>query len=259
MKPIFKLFFAILALATLAAVVTGNVLFIAVPLVASAFLNSYKTANANFYSFIPASLAGPAFTRAQKYLLDWLAQFGNDVTKKAVASGSIVWDPITYYIRYAITGLSGRQKILGSATSKVDGVCNLDKGQLPQYYNFCYDRIAVRYGSTNTANSTVQNFAGYSSVLSSMDAALRNAELIVSLNQEIQVKTPIIDFGAEAAITGGAGVSNVGGELATPKVWVEQLQIEAEILFPNSTTVASAVNTFYFAEVAFMGIQARLG
>ncbi len=204
-----------------------------------------------------SGLEVPMFTRCQRYLASFLSAYGNELTKKAIADGSIIWNPVTYYIRAAITGLSGRQKVLGSATSKVLGICNLDKGILPQYYNFCYDRIAARYGTTAvTATDSPASLAGYSSVRSSMPAGLSNAELIISLNRQVQLETPVSDFTSVAAVTGGGSRDFDGGELQVPKVWQENLQVDAEINLPLA--IPSAVNTSYFLELQFYGVEARL-
>lgn len=249
------LILSILAVGVLASVAVQNPAPFALAIAGLAFMSSYKSADVAFISLVPAAMAGPAFTRAQKHLYDWLTKFSNQVTKEAINKGTIIWDPVTYYIRREITGLSGRQKLLGSSTTKEVGVTNLDKGVLPQYYNFCYDRITVRYGSSNTANSTVKTFAGYTSALSSMDPALRNGELIVSLNREVQVETPVADFGSAAAPTVSAREFD-GGALECPKVWTENLQVEVELNLAG--TVASTANTYFFVEVLFQGVQARL-
>lgn len=199
----------------------------------------------------------PPLTRAQKKLYDYVRMKGNVITLDALAAGAIKWDNITYYIRKAITGLSGRQAVLNASTSESLGVCNLDKGQLPQYYNFCYDRIEVGYTTDNSSASLSPGvLAGYSSVLSSMDDALRNGELIVQLNREVQIESPVTDFGSKAAVSGGAALNFDGGELADPQVWQEQLQVEVDINL--SATVPSAANTTYAAEFLFKGVQARL-
>lgn len=251
-----KLLIVILALSVVLSIATHSPAPLAFAAVATfIFMNSYKQGYAMLI-IVPAKMDGPAFSRCQKFLYDFLAQRGNELTKAAIVSGNVIWDPVTYYIRTVITGLSGRQKFFQASTTKAVGTTNLDKAILPQYYNFCYDRITVRYGSTNTASAAVASFAGYSSVLSSMDPALRNGHLIVSLNREIQIETPIIDFGVEAAVTGGGARDFSGGILEAPKVWVENLQIEAEFDFAG--TIPSVANTTYFAEVAFQGVQARL-
>lgn len=199
----------------------------------------------------------PPLTRAQKKLYDYVRMKGNIITLDALAAGAIKWDNITYYIRKAITGLSGRQPLINAATTEAIGVCNLDKGQLPQYYNFCYDRIEVGYTTDNSSASLSPGvLAGYSSVLSSMDDALRNGELIIQLNREVQVESPVTDYGSKAAVSGGGALNFDGGELADPQVWQEQLQVEVDINL--SATVPSAANTTYAMEVLFKGVQARL-
>jgi hypothetical protein len=225
------------------------------------FINEYAMLN-----LMPAVIrdpktgqAIPSVSRAQKTLLDFFdSPRANAVTKDALQKGAIIWNPVSYYIRANITGLSGRQKILGSATTKVLGICNIDKGILPQYYNFCYDRVTVRYVSTNTlSNATnVATLAGYSSVLSSMDDALRNGEIIVSLNRFVQIETPITDFGAPAAVVGGGARDYDGGLLESPKIWEENLQVEVELNLPQA--VDATANFTNAVEVVFSGIEARL-
>lgn len=181
----------------------------------------------------------------------------NDVTLQAFLQRALKWDNITYYIAKVITGLSGRQILLNASTSYLIGACNLDKGQLPQYYNFCYDRVEVEEAINNTSASlTVQNMVSYSSVLTSMDAGLGNGHLITMLNREVQMETPVSDFGSKAALTGGGAKDFDGGELAEPLIWIEQQQIEVDVDLAG--TIASAANTTYAAKVLFKGTQIRL-
>lgn len=199
----------------------------------------------------------PPMTRAQKKAFDYLRMKGNAITLDSYRSGALKWDNVTYYIRKVITGLAGRQILLNASTSYLVGACNLDKGQLPQFYNFAYDRIEVGEVINNTSASlTVQNMSGYSSVLSSMDAALRNGHLIVLLNREVQVETAITDFGSKGAVVGGGARDFDGGELSDPQVWQEQLQVQCDVDLAG--TVASAANTTYAIEVLFKGVQFRL-
>lgn len=199
----------------------------------------------------------PTFTRAQKALFEYLQRKGQAQTDAALKSGALVFDPITYYIRYNITGLSGRQQIVSESTTKQVGVTNIDRGLLRQYYNFCLDKITVRYASANVVTfNTVQSIAGYSSVLSSMDPALRNGELVVIQNKNTIIETPIIDFGSAAAPTGGGARDFDGGDLQTPKVLEENKQLELWLSLGG--TVASATNTIYVVEVALQGVQARI-
>lgn len=198
----------------------------------------------------------PPLTRSQKKLYDFLRMKGNPITLEALLGGAIKWDNITYYIRTTLTGLNGRQPVLNSSVSEVLGICNLDKGQLPQYYNFCYDRIEIGYAVDAAASTSPKAVAGYSSVLSSMAPGLRNGELIVQLNREVQVESPVTDYGSKAAITGGAALNFDGGELADPQVWQEQLQVEVDINL--AAVIPSAANNTYVAEFLFKGCQARL-
>lgn len=199
----------------------------------------------------------PVFTRSQKALFEYLQRKSPAQTDAALKSGALVFDPITYYIRYNITGLSGRQQIVSEATVKQVGVSNINRGMLAQYYNFCLDKITVRYASANVVTfNTVQSIAGYSSVLSSMDPGLRNGELIVIQNKNTIIETPIIDFGSAAAPTGGGARDYDGGELQTPKVLEENKQLEVWINMAQA--VASATNTIYVVEVALQGVQARI-
>lgn len=199
----------------------------------------------------------PPLTRAQKKLFDYARMKANLVTADAYKLGALKWDNISYYIAKIITGLAGRQILLNASTSYLLGACNIDKGQLPQYYNFAYDRVEVQEVINNTSASlSVQNMAGYSSVLSSMDAGLRNGHLIVQLNREVQIETPIADFGSKASITGGSAKDFDGGELADCPIWQEQLQVQVDADLAG--TIASAANTTYAVRVDFKGVQVRL-
>lgn len=201
----------------------------------------------------------PFMTRAEKALYDQLVTLGrsNPVTAKAIAEGGISFDPITYYIRYVITGLAGNQKFLSAATQRVVGTSNFPNGAvLAQYYNFCFDRISVKTALTNTANTLVGAVTQWTGVSSSVDPAVRNGELLIRSNRNLIVETPVIDFLSEAAITGGGTREVGGGILEKPRFFLELLQIESEIALAG--TVANTANTTTWLEVAFMGVQARL-
>jgi hypothetical protein len=201
----------------------------------------------------------PPMTRAEKALFDQLITLGraNPVTLAAINDGGISFDPISYYIRYTLTGLSGTQTFLNAQTTRIVGTTNFNNGAtLPQYYNFCFDRIAVRAFATNTAETAVNATSGYSSVMASMDPAIRNGELIIRSNRNIIVETPITDFLCEALVTGGGARENAGGILEKPRFFLELLQIEAQIALAG--TVSSTANTTTVLEVIFSGVQARL-
>lgn len=199
----------------------------------------------------------PAFTRAQQYLFNYLTRKSQSTTKQALNASALVFDPVSYVIRAAITGLSGRQKILSETNSKQIGVTNFDRGLLKQYYNFCFDKITIRYAAVNSVNfPTVQTVEGYSSVLSSMTGGLRNGNLIIVQNQNTILDTPIADFGAEAAVSGGGSRDFGGGYLQEPKVLEENKQVE--IWLDLAATIPSATNTIYAVEVVLQGVQARI-
>lgn len=264
MKKVFQLIFAfgILASLCLGSVEASAVSFVGLSIVSTSHLIP-GIAALNLMPAVTRDPVGgaaiPIVSRAQKTLLDFFnSERANAVTKDALKRGAIIWNPVSYYIRANIVGLSGMQKIMSSATTKVVGICNLDKGILPQYYNFCYDRLAVRYVSTNTGSNTtnVATLNGYSSVQSSMDDALRNGELVVDLNRFRQLETPIVDFVSAAAITGGGVRDYDGGLLESPKIWEENLQVDVWLNFPQ--TVDATANFTNAVEIVFSGIEARL-
>lgn len=198
----------------------------------------------------------PTFTRAQKALFEYLEQKSQGQTRQALAKGALVFDPITYYIRFAITGLSGRQQIVSEGTVKQVGITNFDRGLLRQYYNFCFDRISVRYATGNSVTTALGGL-DYSSVRAgAMAPALHNGELIVIQNKNTIIETPVMDFVSAAAITGGGLRNFDGGVLEAPKVLEENKQVELWIAFAG--TVPSATNTIYGVEVALQGVQARI-
>lgn len=199
----------------------------------------------------------PPMTRAEKALFDFLRAKSNQVTYDAIQSGAISFDPISYVIRANITNLSGRQKILGANTLYSLGISSFPNGAvLPQYYNFCFDRIAVRYAVLNNVNASPSQTAGYSSVGSAMDPALRNGNLIVNSNRNAIIETPIIDFISQAAVTGGGIREYDGGILEKPRFFLEMLQIEVELDLAGA--IATPANNISLTEVVFSGVQARL-
>lgn len=203
----------------------------------------------------------PMMSRAEKALYDQLITLGraNPVTMGVIGQGGISFDPITYYIRFVITGASGTQRILGQSTIQYDGVTNFpNQATLPQFYNFCFDRIAVRYAVATSANANAAAITGWSSIRGSMPAALGNGHLKLSSNKNTIVETPISDFTSVAAITGGGERDYDGGVLEKPRFLLELIAFEAEIVYAQGQTVPSAANNTYAVEVAFHGVQARL-
>lgn len=202
----------------------------------------------------------PPFTRAQKFLFDFLRNKGNLVTLDAYLKETIFFDPVNYYIRAVLPpAQQGRYQILGSSNSKVVGVTNFySQALLPQYYNFCFDRLQVNYGTTNTANAVVQAITGWTNVRSSMPAALANGEVIIQLNKNIIVETGISDFASEAAVTGGGSLDFAGGAMQVPRILQENLQIECDVNLAYQQAIGNTANTTYGVEVIFKGAQLRL-
>jgi hypothetical protein len=201
----------------------------------------------------------PFMSRAEKALYDQLITLGrsNPVTAKAIDEGGISFDPTTYYIRYNITGLANSVKFVSAATMRLPGITNFPNGAtLAQYYNFCFDRVAVRTALTNTANTAVGAVTQWTGVSASVDPAVRNGEFAVRSNRNLIVETPVIDFLSAAAVTGGGSREFDGGILEKPRFFLELLQIESELTLAG--TVSSAANTTVWLEVAYMGVQARL-
>jgi len=253
----------------LAFMITGNPIGVAVAFLGLFFaLNDYRQAHAGLQTvpgkYVITNEQGmleevPFMTRAEKALYDQLITLGrsNPVTAKAIAEGGISFDPITYYIRYNITGLSGNQKFLSSATLRVIGTSNFPNGAvLAQYYNFCFDRISVKTALTNTANTAVGAVTQWTAVSASVDPAVRNGELLIRSNRNLIVETPVVDFLSDAAITGAGTRESGGGILEKPRFFLELLQIESELALAG--TVANTANTTTWLEVCYMGVQARL-
>lgn len=203
----------------------------------------------------------PYMTRAEKSLYDQLITLNrsNPVTQDVIRQGGISFDPISYYIRAIITGGAGRQQIVNNSLIQITGITNIPNGgTLPQFYNFCFDRIAVRYTTTNSANANTAAMTGWSSIRASMPAALGNGHLIVNSNQNKILETPISDFTSVAAITGGGERDYDGGVLEKPRFFLELIGIEVEIAYSTGQSVPSEANNTYAVEVMFYGTQARL-
>lgn len=201
----------------------------------------------------------PMMSRAEKDLYDQLItqSRANPVTRRAIEAGAISFDPIDYYVRFNITGLSGNQKIAGQFTTKVVGTTNLwPQAIFPQYYNFCFDRISVKTGTANTANAAVTGISNWTSVRSSVDAAVANGEIIVRSNRNSILETDISGFLSDAAVTGAAQRNAGAAELDKSRFFLEQLGIEVELALAG--TVSNTANTTTWVEVKFLGVQARL-
>lgn len=261
MKKVFSILAVVAVLFLIAQV---SVPAAVVGFIATYFFASYKS-NYAFITLVPAVMRDPStgeqippMTRAEKALFDYLTKGkANQITYDAVLSGAISFDPISYYARYDITGLSGRQTIVGPSSNYEVGVTNFpNQAVLQQYYNFCFDRIAVRYIVVTTADATPQSSAGYSSVAASMAPGLRNGELIVMSNRNTIVETPICDFISAAAVTGGGVREFDGGILEKPRFFLENLQIQVDLNLAD--TIPSAANNTYLVEVVFSGVQARM-
>ncbi len=203
----------------------------------------------------------PYMSRSEKALYDQLITLNraNPVTQQVIEQGGISFDPISYYMRAIITGGAGTQKIISNSTQQFTGVTNLPNGAtLPQFYNFCFDRIAVRYAVATSAAANAAAITGWSSVRSAMPAALGNGHLIVKSNQNQIVQTPISDFTSVAAITGGGERDYDGGVLEKPRFFLELINLEVQIEYAFNQVVPSAANNTYAVEIMFYGVQARL-
>lgn len=275
MKKIFALTFILAALTGLA---LGNAPAFIVGLIGFFFCQadlrqvSFHSRNHAYLQIVPGKFVVtdpasgrlqevPYMSRAEKALFDQLITLGrsNAVTAQAISAGAISFDPVSYFIRADVTGFSGRQKIVSASTQYEEGVTNFPNGAaLPQYYNFCFDRIAVRYASTNSANASPAAITGWSSVRASMPAALGNGLLIVKSNRNEIVETPVSDFTSVAAITGGGERDYDGGVLEKPRFFLELLQIEVELSFAAGQSMPSNANNTFAVEIMFYGVQARL-
>lgn len=269
-----KLFVTLFILAAIVSVAMGNVtglLVSASGIALSACLGSKATGFA-FLQIVPGKFVVtdpnsglpqevPYMSRAEKALYDQLITLNrsNPVTQQVIRQGGISYDPISYYVRAIITGQSGRQQIVNNSLIQITGITNIPNGgSLPQFYNFCFDRIAVRYAVANSANANAAAITGWSSVRSSMPAALGNGHLIVTSNSNKILETPVSDFTSVAAITGGGERDYDGGVLEKPRFFLELINIEVELAFASGQTVPSAANNTYAVEVMFYGVQARL-
>ena len=222
----------------------------------------FNLVNAYLYRFADPAANGmqeqPALVRCQKYLFDYLRAKGNAVTVFALDSDALKFEAVTYYVRYSITGLSGKQKFLGQNTQNVVGESNFAvNAVLQQYYNFAFDRIAIAYVADNTSGfANVYNSAAFTSVRASVAAGLGNGELSLYINKNLVLDTPAVDFLGEAAVSGGSIGDYTGGTLQEPIVFPENTQLEGYIDMP--VVIPSTANFNYVMEVRFYGVRARM-
>lgn len=203
----------------------------------------------------------PYMSRSEKALFDQLITLNraNPVTQNVIRQGGISFDPISYYIRATVTGGAGTQTIVDNSLIQTIGITNIPNGgALPQFYNFCFDRIAVRYATTNTAAANVAAMTGWSSIRSAMPAALGNGHLVIYSNQNKILETPVSDFTSVAAITGGGERDYDGGVLEKPRFMLELINLQIDLAYAKNQVVPSAANNTYAVEVMLYGVQARL-
>lgn len=266
LKPIF-------CLALFAAFLTGSIatFVIAGAGLALCYANNIKPAGLAFFQIVPGKYMVPKasdlyeevpyMSRAEKALFDQLITLNraNPVTMNVIRQGGISFDPISYYIRAIVTGGAGTQTIVDNSLIQIVGVTNIPNGgSLPQFYNFCFDRIAVRYASTNTAGANVAAMTGWSSIRSAMPAALGNGHLSIYSNQNKILETPVSDFTSVAAITGGGERDYDGGVLEKPRFMLELINLQIDLNYAKNQSMPPANNTSYAVEVMMYGVQARL-
>jgi len=230
-------------------------------------MSDFKFSNVAFLQIVPGKFVVgqgeevPYMSRAEKALYDQLITLNraNPVTRDVIAQGGVSFDPITYYIRKTITAGAGQQAIVDNSLIKYVGITNIPNGAtLPQFYNFCFDRIAIRYAVTASAAANAAAVVGFSSVRGSMPAALGNGHIIVQSNQNTILETPVSDFTSVAAITGGGERDYDGGVLEKPRFFLELINIRVDFNYATGQSVPSAANNTYTTEVCFHGVQARL-
>lgn len=264
LKPVF-------VLAMAAALLTGSILAFGVAALGYAFCTvNFKPAGVAFFQIVPGKYMVPSsgpyeevpyMSRAEKALFDQLITLNraNPVTMNVIRQGGISFDPISYYIRAVITGGAGTQTIVDNSLIQTIGVTNIPNGgALPQFYNFCFDRIAVRYAVNNTASANVAAITGWSSIRSAMPAALGNGHLVIYSNQNKILETPVSDFTSVAAITGGGERDYDGGVLEKPRFMLELINLQIDLAYAKNQVVPSAANNTYAVEVMLHGVQARL-
>lgn len=220
-------------------------------------IHSMRMTSVLGFKNIVARPDGGIVTDLQNFLIEYLNKYGQEETRKAIGAGKIFFDPITYYIRYVVTGLSGKQKILGEGTTKVVGTTNFNLGYLPKFTNFAFNKIGVS-GVDDATSASVAAYAltGWSSVRGTVDKAIGNGELIISSARNTIFENPIAPFLREASSTAGP-IGNLDYELEQPRVLKENELVEIEVNFGSNTVASTAAHTFGI-EVRLTGVQVRL-
>lgn len=195
-------------------------------------------------------------THLQNYLRSYLLSSANDQTRAKIAAGGIAFDPITYYIRYVITGLSGKQKILSETTQKLVGATNFNLGQLPKFTNFAWNKIGIAYVDEATGAVAAQALTGWTNVRGSTDFSVANGEIIVTSSNRTILETPIAPFLREAANTNNT-ICEGDYELDQFRLFKENEIVYVELNMGGNTVPSVAGHT-YGIEVRFSGVQARL-
>lgn len=201
---------------------------------------------------------GSFVTVLQNFLLEFLASDNAaQGTQKAVDLGRLIFNPITYYIRYVITGQgAGKVKILSENTQKAVGITNFNLGQLPKFTNFAWNRIGIRYVDDAATPASIKDAVGWTNVVGSIDKSVANGELLINKNGSPVFENPIAPFLFQAAPTAGT-LLETSAELDQIRVFRENELVSIEVNLSN--VVPSVANHVYGIEVALHGLECKLG
>jgi hypothetical protein len=158
----------------------------------------------------------------------------------------------TLYKRVQITGESGIFELIEASDTKEKGITNIDGDRLPEGENFAVEAIAIRQG-THATKTDPKEIANYTSVMSSVEAEVRNAEFVILLDSKEVLRLPVSSVLNGAANSLGSNKDTAYHLKDNAFVIPSKKRIEMRIEFAAVVATASASASKFHLEVELYG------
>jgi len=198
---------------------------------------------------VRSSFAKDVLSRSNKLILVKASILKTDIREKLKAGDYTATDKTFFHRKSLGASVTGTVEIINPAIVETPGVCNFDKGTLPDGQVFALEGISVRFAVE--ASITDPSIANYSNNKTSLPASLKNAILEVKVGDEPAIEIPV----TELSSTGDAITSNGVGYLdIRPMKNLRILQGGQKVTVNIKTGNASAAVTgLIFIEIGLQG------
>jgi hypothetical protein len=173
-------------------------------------------------------------------------------TRDDFAAKNVVAYDDTLYIRRDITAKGGVFRTIEANTVKTLGLCNIDKNRLPEGENFAIEKIWIAQAS-NATEIDPTKVVNYTNVMSSVEAELRHAELVISQDSKQILRLPISSILAAGAITTASKKDAAYSLEDNCPVIIENTPFEVNIEFPAIMATKSASANKFLLEIELFG------